>query len=174
VAPTRLLAPADAPVLAALLRANRRFLAPFEPYRPERYFTPEGQAALVRSLLERAEEGSTLPHVVLDEDGEVAGRVTLTEIVRGPFQSCSLGYWLAQDRNGRGLATAAVHEVVRVAFDELGLHRVQAGTLVDNTRSQRVLERTGFTRFGLAPAYLKIAGEWQDHVLWQRLSPHAV
>jgi ribosomal-protein-alanine N-acetyltransferase len=69
--------------------------------------------------------------------------------------------------NGLGRATAAVHEIVRVAFEDLGLHRVQAETLLHNVRSQRLLERNGFIRFGLAPAYLNIAGKWQDHVMYQ-------
>jgi ribosomal-protein-alanine N-acetyltransferase len=103
----------------------------------------------------------------------VVGRVTLSTIVRGPFQSCSVGYWLAREATGRGLATAAVREIQRVAFDELGLHRVEAATLVHNTASQRVLQRNGFTRFGLAPKYLRIAGEWQDHLVFQALNPGA-
>jgi ribosomal-protein-alanine N-acetyltransferase len=57
--------------------------------------------------------------------------------------------------------------MIRLAFWEMGLHRIQAGTLLYNVRSQRVLERTGFVRFGVAPAYLSIAGEWQDHALYQ-------
>jgi ribosomal-protein-alanine N-acetyltransferase len=60
--------------------------------------------------------------------------------------------------------------VVRQGFEGLGLHRVEAGTLLSNTRSQAVLERNGFVRFGLAPRYLPIAGEWQDHLLFQRLA----
>jgi [ribosomal protein S5]-alanine N-acetyltransferase len=57
--------------------------------------------------------------------------------------------------------------MIRVAFEELGLHRIQAGTLLHNVRSQRVLERNGFVRFGVAPACLNIAGQWQDHALYQ-------
>jgi ribosomal-protein-alanine N-acetyltransferase len=63
-----------------------------------------------------------------------------------------------------------VAQIVRIAFEELGLHRLEAGTLLHNTASQRVLERNGFTRFGLAPKYLSIAGRWQDHVLFQRIN----
>jgi ribosomal-protein-alanine N-acetyltransferase len=157
----------DVPVLADLLRVNRDFLAPWEPLRDDDYFTVDGQHAVIRTALERHEHGSTLPRVILDDSGRVVGRITLNEIVRGPFQSCSLGYWVGADANGRGVATAAVREIMRLAFDELGLHRIQAGTLLDNVRSQRVLERTGFVRFGVAPAYLKIAGEWQDHAIYQ-------
>jgi ribosomal-protein-alanine N-acetyltransferase len=168
---TRLVSLADVPLLAELVRVNRAFMAPYEPPRSEEYFTEAGQRALVRGLLAMHAQDRTLPHVVLDEDGAVVGRITLNEIVRGPFQSCSLGYWVAEHAGGRGLATAAVRHICDVAFGDLRLHRVQAGTLVDNLRSQRVLTKSGFVRFGLAEGYLKIDGRWQDHVLFQRLSP---
>jgi ribosomal-protein-alanine N-acetyltransferase len=57
-----------------------------------------------------------------------------------------------------------------VAFDELRLHRIQAETLPHNVRSQRVLERNGFARIGLAPEYLSIGGRWQDHIMYQLLN----
>ncbi|MBV9448401.1 MAG: GNAT family N-acetyltransferase [Streptosporangiaceae bacterium] len=167
---TRLVAPEDAPVIAKLITENRGFMAPWEPDRGDDYFTVESQRKVIQAGLERKAQGVSLPHVILDENGEVVGRITLNSIVRGPFQSCSVGYWLSQNANGRGLATAALAEMKRIAFAELGLHRVEAGTLKHNIRSQRVLERNGFERFGLAPRYLKIAGEWQDHILYQVLS----
>ena len=168
---TRLIAVADAPALAGLLRANRDFLAPWDPVHGEGYFTEAGQLAEVRSSLIQYRQGTKLPHVILGESGAVAGRINLNSIVRGAFQSGSLGYWVSATENGRGLATAAVRDMVRLAFGELGLHRVEAGTLLHNVRSQRVLERNGFVRFGLAPGYLKIAGQWQDHALYQLLNP---
>jgi ribosomal-protein-alanine N-acetyltransferase len=104
------------------------------------------------------------------DGGAIAGTIALSNIVRGPFDSANVGYWVASASQGRGLATRAVAEILRFAFDELGLHRVEAGTLVDNVASQRVLERNGFTRIGLARRYLRIAGEWRDHVLFERLA----
>jgi [ribosomal protein S5]-alanine N-acetyltransferase len=171
VTSTRLLALADAPVLLAIAREDRDFLAPWEPQRDERWLTDAGQLDEVRAKLEQHRLGLALPHVVLDDDGRVIGRVTLNNIVRGAFQSCSVGYWIRSAANGRGHATAAVGHMLRTAFDDLGLHRVEAGTLVHNAGSQRVLERNGFARFGLAPQYLRIAGRWQDHVLFQVLNP---
>ncbi len=120
-----------------------------------------------------ARPDSVHPRVILNDAGRVTGRITLSETIRGPVQSCSLGYWVSAGDNGRGLATAAVGEVVAVAFSDLGLHRVQAGTLAHNVRSQRVLERNGFTRIGMAPAYLNIAGRWQDHILFQVVAEQA-
>jgi ribosomal-protein-alanine N-acetyltransferase len=167
VTATRLITPSDAPALAELARANREFLAPFEPLRGAAYFTVDGQRAAIQDVLAEHQQGTVLPHVILADHDRVAGRITLNGIVRGAFQSCSMGYWVSAADNGRGLATAAVHEIIGVAFGELGLHRIQAETLVHNTGSQRVLERNGFARFGFAPKYLNIAGKWQDHILYQ-------
>ncbi|MCW3845173.1 GNAT family N-acetyltransferase [Micromonospora yasonensis] len=168
---TRLVTAEDAPALAELLRVNREFLAPWEPIRSEDYFTAAGQHAVIQADLQQHEQGSKLPHVILDDAGRVIGRITLNGIVRGPFQSCALGYWVSAGHNGRGFATGAVREIVRVAFAQLGLHRVQAETLLHNVRSQRVLERNGFVRYGMAPEYLNIAGRWQDHVMYQVVNP---
>jgi ribosomal-protein-alanine N-acetyltransferase len=169
VATTRLVTPDDAPVLARIAHEDRDFSAPWEPARPEDWATEAAQREEVRYVLEQHRLGLRLPHVVLDDAGEVIGRITLSTIVRGAFQSCSVGYWIRAAANGRGHATAAVRLMVRVAFDDLGLHRVEAGTLPHNAASQRVLERNGFERYGLAPEYLRIAGRWQDHVLYQLL-----
>jgi [ribosomal protein S5]-alanine N-acetyltransferase len=168
---TRLIALDDAEVLGELVRVNREFLAPTDVGHDEDYFTADGQRARIADALTRHAQGTMQPRVILTEAGLVAGRINLNDIVRGAFWSCHLGYWLNEADNGRGLATAAVREIIEVAFGELGLHRIEAGTLPDNVRSQRVLERNGFTRIGLAPDYLRIAGSWQDHVLFQLVRP---
>jgi ribosomal-protein-alanine N-acetyltransferase len=94
--------------------------------------------------------------------------VSLSNVVRRSFQSANVGYWVAGERCGRGVATGAVSAICEFAFGELGLHRLEAGTLLHNTGSQIVLDRNGFRPFGLAPSYLRIAGAWSDHVLFQR------
>ncbi|MBO9522064.1 MAG: GNAT family N-acetyltransferase [Nocardioidaceae bacterium] len=167
---TRALAETDTGEYTALLVRNREHLRPTDPERPDSYWTEEGQAALVARLLRERAAGTTYAFVILDPDGALAGRITLNEVVRGPLQSASVGYWVSADREGRGLVSAALAETVRFAFDELGLHRLQAGTLLHNERSQRVLLRAGFTQYGMAPKYLRIAGRWQDHLLFQLLA----
>jgi ribosomal-protein-alanine N-acetyltransferase len=165
----RLVAVDDAQVLAELLTANREFLAPWQPTRADDFFTTNRQREAIDDALTDHEQGITVPNVILS-DGRVVGRVTLSNIVRGPFQSCNLGYWVDSGHNGQGLATAAVREIVDLAFGPLGLHRVEAGTLRHNIGSRRVLERNGFVEFGTAPTYLRIAGSWQDHVLYQAVN----
>ena len=172
MATIRLVAVEDAVALAELVRDNRAFLAPWDPIRPDDYFTANGQEQAIEDALARYLDRTTAPYVIV-EHGDIVGRVTLSNIVRGAFQSCNLGYWVASPYTGRGLATTAVGEVMSVAFLELGLHRIEAGTLPHNIPSQRVLERNGFSRFGMAPKYLNIAGRWQDHVMYQALDPNA-
>jgi [ribosomal protein S5]-alanine N-acetyltransferase len=159
--------PGDAAALARAYARNREHLAPWEPLRPESWFTERGQEENVARLVGERAAGRALAWVLLDDDS-VVGSMTVSGIVRGPFLSGNLGYWVDGAVTGRGVATAAVAHVVAACAQE-GLHRVQAGTLVHNTASQKVLRRNGFDRIGLAPRYLLIAGRWQDHVLFQRL-----
>ena len=153
-------------MLAAAYTANREFLAPFEPVRDESFYTPAGQRARLEGMLT---DPMTYP-CLIELDGELVGTVTLTVLTRGPVQSANLGYWVAQAVNGRGVASRAAALMIDHAFGELGLHRLQAGTLVHNTGSQKVLARNGFERIGTARSFLHIAGQWQDHILFQRLN----
>ncbi|MEU6720151.1 GNAT family N-acetyltransferase [Nonomuraea sp. NPDC046802] len=155
------------PIQRACIR-NRDHLRRWEPRRPDEYFTVHGQAERLKSLLAQQAEGRAMAWVLADGD-EVVGRMTLNDIVRGPFLNAHLGYWIDAGYAGRGLTTRGVLEVCRLADQELGLHRIQAGTLLDNVASQSVLAKTGFEPFGVAPRYLEIDGRWQDHRLFQRI-----
>ncbi|KUM95096.1 alanine acetyltransferase [Streptomyces cellostaticus] len=170
----RPLAPDDAFTLASAYRRNRKHLEPWEPVRPDSFFTAEGQAERIDGLLRQAAEGAVMPWVFEAPDGRIVGAITLSGISRGPFCSSYLGYWVAADQQNRGLASAAVEQVCRTARDGMGLHRIEASTLTENTGSQRVLQKCGFEPIGLAPNYLHINGKWRDCRLFQRvLHDHA-
>lgn len=162
----RILRPSDASALAAAYVRNREYLSPWEPVRPEEYYTEAWQAADIANRLVAAGAGEGYP-LGLFVDDALVGRFNLAGIVRGPFQSAGLGYWVDGAYTGRGLASAAVKVIVETARDELGLHRIEASTLLHNIGSQRVLLNAGFLQVGMAPRYLKIAGQWQDHNLYQ-------
>lgn len=165
---TRVLRASDAgPITDAYLR-NREHLAPWEPERPDEFFTVERQSQVIDSKLAQHADGSEVPFVLVDQD-RIIGALTITGIVRGPFLSANLGYWVDKDVNGRGIGSAAVAFAVDYSLQELGLHRLQAGTLRHNAASQKILKRAGFDEIGMAPRYLKIAGSWQDHILYQRI-----
>jgi [ribosomal protein S5]-alanine N-acetyltransferase len=159
----------DGEELAAAYSRNRVHLEPWEPLRSDDFFTAARQHRLVAETRRSVADGRGAAYVLEDGDHRIVGRVNLSDIVRGAFWSAHLGYWIDGGFAGRGLMRRAVDAVCALAHDDLGLHRVQAATLVHNEASQRVLRATGFTEIGLAPRYLRIAGEWQDHVLFQRI-----
>ncbi|MFE8013984.1 GNAT family N-acetyltransferase [Streptomyces antibioticus] len=164
----RPLAEEDAGGLCRAYMRNREHLRPWEPRRPESFYTDRGQAERVRGQLEERAAGGMVPWV-LTRGREVVGAVTLSDVVLGPFRSAHLGYWIDAECVGRGLAVAAVRVACRVADEQVGLHRIEAGTMIANQASQRVLAKCGFDVIGTAPQYLHIDGEWRDHVLFQRI-----
>ena len=162
----RILRTSDAPALAAAYVRNREYLSPWEPVRPEEYYTEAWQTVDISRRLGAEKAGEGYPLGLFAGD-TLVGRFNLAGIVRGPFQSAGLGYWVDSAYAGRGLASAAVRVIVETARDELGLHRLEASTLLHNAGSQRVLVKAGFRQIGMASRYLQIAGEWQDHNLYQ-------
>ncbi|XAS63459.1 GNAT family N-acetyltransferase [Micrococcaceae bacterium Sec5.8] len=164
----RVLRVSDADAMSAAYRRNREHLAPWEPLRAEEFYTVDGQMMSVQSKLALFIAGSDVPWVLTDGDA-IVGLMTLSGIVRGPFLSAHLGYWVDKDYTGRGIGSAAVEFAVAAARNDLGLHRLQAATLLHNGASQKVLRRSGFSEIGVARSYLNIAGSWQDHILFQRI-----
>lgn len=165
----RLVSAHDVVELTALVAANLDFLAPWDPQRAPDFATETAQRRLIADAIARHDRGEMVPLVILVEE-RIVGRITVNDIIRGSFHSAHLGYWVSESHNGQGVATAAVAATMDLAFGEYGLHRLQAATLLHNHGSQRVLERNGFSLIGRAPRYLRIAGEWQDHLLFQRLA----
>ncbi|MGZ4268665.1 MAG: GNAT family N-acetyltransferase [Solirubrobacteraceae bacterium] len=171
--------PADGRAQLALRIANRLHTGPWDPTRDESFYTESGQR-LELDLDQRAwSAGSAYAFAVLDttERDRLIGRVALANVVRGPWQNATLGYWISEDAGGRGHATRAVRLILRFAFEHAGLHRVQPAIIPRNHRSIRVVERVGFRREGRALKYLKINGVWEDHEIfaltredWDRVS----
>jgi [ribosomal protein S5]-alanine N-acetyltransferase len=164
----RLIRETDAEAVADAYTRNRTYLQPWDPLRPEAFFTSAWHAEEIPRQLKEFAAGEVLP-LVLEEESEVIGRLTVSGVTRGAFQSGRLGYWIDENAAGRGTMTAAVRSIRDIARDDFGLHRLEAGTLLHNRASQRVLENAGFERIGIAPLYLCIAGVWQDHVLFQAI-----
>jgi ribosomal-protein-alanine N-acetyltransferase len=147
--------------------ASRAYLQPWEPAWPEDDLS---RAAFRRRLSVYAREmelDAAWPFFVFTAgDQTLLGAVTLSNIRRGVAETGTLGYWIGQRHAGRGHATAAVRTVLDYAFSRLKLHRIEASCLPSNLASRRVLEKAGFRQEGEARAYLKINGEWADHLLF--------
>ncbi|MFF1644754.1 GNAT family N-acetyltransferase [Streptomyces sp. NPDC058240] len=162
-------APADAESLAVSLTRSRAYMQPWEPVRPDSFYAEQGQRERLAGMFADRDAGRGMSWVLADEADRAIGGFNLNSIVLGPFRSGTLGYWVDVEYTGRGLATTAVQRICEVARDGLRLHRVEAGTMVDNVASQRVLAKCGFEQYGTAPRYLHINGEWRDHFLFQRI-----
>jgi ribosomal-protein-alanine N-acetyltransferase len=158
---------ADVPRIIEYYRHNLDYLRPFSPpFEPEMF----DEATWREQVGQRRREftyGESLRAFIFGRDDvdTILGNINLTQVFRGAFQSCVLGYNLAEAAQGQGYMTEAVLAVVGYAFGEWGLHRVAANYMPRNERSAAVLNRCGFRVEGLAPAYLLINGRWEDHVL---------
>ncbi|MEU0137177.1 GNAT family protein [Streptomyces sp. NPDC006296] len=165
----RLIEPADAAPIAAHRARDVEAFRPWEPDQPAAHFTPEGQAERIDRLLAGYRAGSVWPGVVLDGD-QVIGQVTVGGVLRQPhLRRGSVGYWIATPAQNRGHAGRAVARVLRVMADELGLHRAEASTQLENLPSQRVLRRNGFSPYGVAHSSILLDGAWRDALLWERV-----
>lgn len=151
---------ADEAAFVAAARASRRLHRPWVT-------APLDTEAFARHL---ARFDGDLHHgFVVVADDALAGAIHLTNIVRGAFCSGYLGYYAFAGFEGRGLMTAGLNAVVRHAFRDLGLHRVEANIQPGNAASLALARRCGFQREGYSPKYLKIGGRWRDHERWARL-----
>ncbi len=109
---------------------------------------------------------------ILDrQETEVMGVCNYTNIIRGTFQACHLGYALAEKYQGQGIMQEALREANRYMFEELHLHRIMANYMPRNERSGRLLEKLGFRIEGKAEKLLKINGRWEDHIMTSLINP---
>lgn len=156
------------------LRArSRAFLQPWEPTWPTDDLS---RAAFRRRLVAYARDrdaGLAYPLFVFRAaDQALTGGITLSSVRRGVAQMGSVGYWCGRPFARQGLTLAAVRALSEFAFRTLALHRLEAACIPDNGPSRRLLTKAGFAEEGFAQGYLKINGEWRDHVLFGLLSPY--
>ena len=162
----RLLEPHEAPLMCAFRKENKTHLEKWEPLRKPAFFTESFWQAQLRVQLRDFREGVSTNFCMLDRDEvSIVGVCNYTNIVRGTFQSCQLGYAVSKRHEGQGLMEEALRQTNDFVFSELGLHRIMAAYLPHNHRSGSLLSKLGFKKEGFAERYLKINGVWEDHVL---------
>jgi len=146
-------------------RRNRVFLEKLSPLRDDEFYTLSYQEKILKNNIDSFENGSNyMFYIFLKDKDLLIGHIGLSNIVRGVFLSCFMGYSLDKDYINNGYMSYAIKETINFAFNNLKLHRIEANVMPHNLPSLRVLEKNNFTSEGLAKKYLKINGKWEDHV----------
>ena len=155
----------------AVLRArSRAFLTPWEPTWPEDSLSRDHFRRRLRQQIREWRAGEAYGLFVFTNDfRRLVGGINLSNVRRGVAQAAAVGYWMGQPYAGQGLMTDALRATLPFAFDELRLHRLEAACLPHNEPSKGVLTKVGFHEEGLARQYLRINGQWADHLLFALL-----
>jgi [ribosomal protein S5]-alanine N-acetyltransferase len=151
--------PEDREPFFRALRRSRSFLHPWVD-------TNDDDEKLTAWLAEADRDDVQRLFVARNRDAAIAGVFNLSQIFRGPFANAYLGYYALAPHQGKGYMHEGLELVTRYAFDDLGLHRMQANVQPANVRSIELLRKGGFRLEGASPRYLHIDGAWRDHLAW--------
>jgi ribosomal-protein-alanine N-acetyltransferase len=152
---------------ATLREQSRGFLTPWEPTWAEDDLTRPSFRARLRRYSRDIDNDEAYTFAVLrGQDHALLGGITLGQIRRGVTQAGTLGYWIGAPYARHGYMSRALRACLSFGFQHLRLHRIEAACLPHNQASIHLLEKAGFSREGRARAYLKINGQWWDHLLF--------
>jgi len=152
-----------------LRQKSRNFLEPFEPVWPTDDLTKAAFRRRVKRYQDSGKGNSGAAYLFFTHSGDLIGGATISRMMRGVAQSCAIGYWIGEPHIQKGYMTEALTGLLPTIFIQKQFRRLEAACLPHNAASIKVLEKTGFSREGYAREYLKIAGKWQDHVLFAML-----
>lgn len=162
----RLPQPKDAKKIVEYFLSNKGHFAATDSNRPKGFYTLAYWKKQIPKIENEFKREQAIRFLLFhSENTRLIGTMNFTQIYRGPFQACYLGYGIAKDEQGKGLMTEALHAGIEYVFKDLNLHRIMANYLPENSRSARVLNKLGFVVEGHAQKYLLINGEWREHVL---------
>ncbi len=141
-------------------------MAPYEPTRPDSHFTLATQSRMLEEEARAWRAGLQYVFGIFDHTDSLVGRISLANVVRGGWHNATVGYFVDEANNGRGIATEGLRLVTAFGFGPAGLHRVQAGVMPRNRASIRVVEKNHYRFEGVALRYLCINGVWEDHNIY--------
>lgn len=148
---------------------NEEHLRQYEPTRDSSFYTYEGQKEILTESFRQFIDGTAIDLGIFKDD-KLIGKIKLSNIVYGILRSAFVGYSIDKEYQGHGYMKEVLSEVCSYAFEEMGLHRLEASTLLGNSRSQSVLNACGFNELGINKKYLYINGEWRDHKIFYKVN----
>ena len=162
----KLLEPPEVPLMVKFRRANEHHLKEWEPARSPDFFTERFWSVQSKVSAKQFQNGSGVGFIIMDRSGsQILGVCNYTNVVRGTFQSCHLGYSIDQGYEGRGIMFEALETSNQFIFEHIKLHRIMANYMPRNKRSGSLLKRLGFVIEGRAESFMKINGVWEAHIL---------
>ena len=147
---------------------NKEHLSEVEPTRDQSFYSVETQRAILVEGYKQYLNGTSLDMGIFEDD-EFIGKIKLSNIVYGVFKSAFVGYSIDKDCQGKGYMKESLQLILDYAFDTMGLHRIEASTLLDNEKSKGVLKSCGFEEVGVNKNYLFINGQWRDHITFYKI-----
>ena len=148
---------------------NEEHLRQYEPTRDSGFYTYEGQKEILTESFRQYIAGTSIDLGIF-KDEKLIGKIKLSNIVYGILRNAFVGYSIDKEHQGKGYMKEALNTVCSYAFEEMGLHRLEASTLMENSRSQGVLKACGFNELGISEKYLYINGEWRDHKIFYKVN----
>lgn len=147
-------------------KKNKLYLQPWEPLWSINELERSSFVKRVRMFERLSHNDQAYSFLIFKSDNEdFIGEVNISNVQRGIIQSCSIGYWIAKDCEGKGMMSESLELVKEFIFNELKLHRIEAACLPHNMPSLKVLLKNGFIKEGTARKLLKINDKWQDHTV---------
>jgi [ribosomal protein S5]-alanine N-acetyltransferase len=149
-----------------LRQCSKHFLEAWEPIWRDDELLLSSFRKRIAHYSKLSHDDQAYPFFICNHEGTLLGAITISNLRRGVAQMATLGYWIGAPFAHQGFMTDALAATITFARNELELHRLEAACLPTNTASLQLLHRAGFVREGYAASYLKINGQWEDHVLW--------
>ena len=147
-------------------KKNKLYLQPWEPLWSINELERSSFVKRVRMFERLSHNDQAYSFLIYKSDNEdFIGEVNISNVQRGIIQSCTIGYWIAKDCEGKGMMSESLELVKEFIFNELKLHRIEAACLPHNIPSLKVLLKNGFIKEGTARKLLKINDKWQDHTV---------
>lgn len=147
---------------------NKEHLHEVEPTRDQSFYSIDVQRNILVENYKQNLNGTALDMGIFIDD-KLIGKIKLSNIVYGVFKSAFVGYSIDKNMQGQGYMKETLNLVLEYAFEVMGLHRIEASTLLDNEKSQGVLKACGFKKVGINEKYLFINGEWRDHITFIKI-----
>lgn len=155
---------------------NKSAFESWEPKRANLFYTLPYQKASLSAEYHQMLEGKLIRYWIFlkDHPEEIIGSFCFQNFLRGPYQSCSIGYKLSEKYQHRGYALESIEKGLELLFEELPIHRVEAYIMPNNQPSIHLIEKLNFIFEGISYSYANVNGTWSDHLRYSYINPRDI